>query len=821
MGRERAVSDGEIVKTTDRTGVWPIGGGETGALIRAFDWSKAGLGCPTAWPQSLKTAVDILLASPVPIVMLWGTDGVMIYNDAYSVFAGGRHPRLLGSKVLEGWPEVAEFNRHVMEVGLAGGTLSFRDQQLVLYRHGGPEDVWMNLDYSPIRDESGQPAGVLAIVVETSERIRAEKAMRESEAEFRTLAEALPHHAWAARPDGELNWFNARVYDYTGFAPGTLDGVKWQNVVHPADLPATVAAWSHAVATGEVYEVEFRLLDAKRGEYRWFLARAVPMRDGAGNILRWIGTNTDIHDRKVATAELQRLNTMLEERVAERTRERDRVWNVSQDLLAVSDGAGVLRSVNPAWTRLLGWGAAELVGHTTLWLEHPEERELNRSELGRLVATGRTLRFENRLRHKDGSYRWLSWNASTDGGLLYSSARDITEDRKVAENLQRAEEALRQSQKMDALGQLTGGIAHDFNNLLQGIIGSLGIARRRLPPEGAEPIGRFVDGAINSANRAAALTHRLLAFSRRQPLDPRPVDANQLLASMEDMLRRTMGERIYIEIHSARDLWLTRCDPNQLESAVLNLAINARDAMPDGGTLRIDTVNMAVDSGRAAAHEMTAGEYVCLTVRDTGLGMSPEVKARAFDPFFTTKPMGQGTGLGLSMIYGFTRQSEGHARIDSEPGQGTAVSIYLPRFRGEMDSEAPAAGAVEPAGASGEMVLVVEDEAVVRGLIVEVLQENGYAVLQAPDSSTALQILQSPRRIDLLVSDIGLPGLNGRQLADAAQSLRPGLRVLLMTGYAATAAAAEGFLQRDMELITKPFPMETLIARIREMLAAR
>lgn len=820
MSVDNINSDGDEAGHGEHGG-WPIDGGETGALIRAFDWSRAGLGCPSTWPQSLKTAVDILLASPVPIVMLWGGDGVMIYNDPYSVFAGGRHPQLLGSKVLEGWPEVADFNRRVMEVGLAGGTLSFRDQQLVLYRHGVPEDVWMNLDYSPIRDESGRPAGVLAIVVETSERIRAENAMRASEAEFRTLAEALPHHAWAARPDGELVWFNARVYDYTGFPPGTLDGQKWQQVVHPHDLAATLAAWAHSVATGDVYEVEFRLLHGQRGEYRWFLARAVPMRDGDGNILRWIGTNTDIHDRKVATAELQRLNTMLEERVAERTRERDRVWNVSQDLLAVCDSQGVLRSVNPAWTRVLGWSVAELVGHSTAWLEHPDEGALNRSELGRLLATGRTLRFENRLRHKDGSYRWLSWNASTDGGLLYSSARDITEDRKVSESLHQAEEALRQSQKMEALGQLTGGIAHDFNNLLQGIIGSLGIARRRLPTEDGERIGRFVDGAINSANRAAALTHRLLAFSRRQPLDPRPVDVNHLLVSMEDMLRRTMGEGIRIELGSASALWPTRCDPNQLESAVLNLAINARDAMPDGGTLHIASANVVIDPGRAAAAEMVPGEYVCLTVRDSGIGMSPEVKARAFDPFFTTKPLGQGTGLGLSMIYGFARQSEGHVRIDSEIGHGTTVSIHLPRFRGDMDGEAAPGAVAQPAGASGETVLVVEDEAVVRGLIVEILQENGYGVLQAPDGPAALQILQSSRHIDLLVTDIGLPGLNGRQLADAAQSLRPGLRVLLMTGYAAPAAAAEGFLQRGMELITKPFPMEALSARIREMLAGR
>lgn len=371
---------------------------------------------------------------------------------------------------------------------------------------------------------------------------------------------------------------------------------------------------------------------------------------------------------------------------------------------------------------------------------------------------------------------------------------------------------------MEAVGQLTGGIAHDFNNLLQGITGSLDLIKARVAQGRANEIERFLTGATSSANRAAALTHRLLAFSRRQPLDPRPVRANPLIASMEDLLRRTLGEKVRLEMVLAGGLWLTRCDPNQLESAILNLVINARDAMPDGGQLTVETCNAHLDSLYAARQrDVRPGQYICICVTDTGTGMSKDTIARAFEPFFTTKPIGHGTGLGLSMIYGFARQSEGYARIYSEVGQGTTVKLYLPRFHGDAGAEEPVQARELPGSDKGEVVLVVEDEAVVRGLIVEVLGELGYRAIEAPDGPKGLEILQSDRRIDLLVTDIGLPGLNGRQVADAARVLRPDLKVLFMTGYAENAALASGFLEPGMAMITKPFAMDVLANRIREI----
>jgi signal transduction histidine kinase/GAF domain-containing protein/ActR/RegA family two-component response regulator len=390
-----------------------------------------------------------------------------------------------------------------------------------------------------------------------------------------------------------------------------------------------------------------------------------------------------------------------------------------------------------------------------------------------------------------------------------------------SEERKAAEEALRHAQKMEAVGQLTGGIAHDFNNLLQGITGSLDLLKLRLQLGKLENIERLINGAMTSAQRAAGLTHRLLAFSRRQPLDPKPVKANQLIAPMEDLLRRTLGENIRLELVLAGGLWSILCDPNQLESALLNLCINARDAMPDGGALVIETQNAWLDERYGAQEDVEPGQYVCISVSDTGEGMPPDVLAKAFDPFFTTKPIGQGTGLGLSMIYGFARQSAGHAKLYSEPGQGTTAKLYLPRHHGDAAPPEPLPQLrPEHQSEQGETVLVVEDEPVVRALVIDVLNGLGYRTLQAGDGAAALRILESDARIDLLVTDVGLPIMNGRQVYDAAAVKRPDLKVLFMTGYAENATLNKGFLQPGMEMMTKPFAMEQLATRIRRMLGS-
>jgi CheY-like chemotaxis protein len=380
---------------------------------------------------------------------------------------------------------------------------------------------------------------------------------------------------------------------------------------------------------------------------------------------------------------------------------------------------------------------------------------------------------------------------------------------------------LRQSQKLDALGQLTGGVAHDFNNLLTAISGSLEVIETRLARGQFTDLDRFISAAQAAATRAAALTHRLLAFARRQNLDPKPTNANRLVAGMEDLLRRTGGPAILFEATLAEDLWTTLCDANQLENAILNLCINARDAMPDGGLLKIETANVLLDPRAAYERDMVAGEYVMLSVTDTGTGMPPDVVERAFDPFYTTKPMGHGTGLGLSMTYGFVNQSGGQVRIHSRVGEGTTMRIYLPRHTGEEDvNGSPARLAEAPRAQAGETVLIVDDDPDIRMLVATVLEELGYAAVEAGDGKSGLKVLQSNTRIDLLITDVGLPGdMNGRQVADVARASRPNLKVLFITGYAENAVMRSGYLEPWMQIMIKPFTMEALATRIQDIIA--
>ena len=531
----------------------------------------------------------------------------------------------------------------------------------------------------------------------------------------------------------------------------------------------------------------------------------------------------DVTERHAAEEQLRNLNQTLERRVAERTQERDRVWKVSRDMLGVMTSEGKWISVNPAWTQTLGWLPDEILGKTSEWLEHPDEGQKTRDEIARLAAAEETVSFESSFRTRSGQYRVLSWTAVNAEGLLYCVARDVTEQRRQQEALIKAEDALRQSQKMEAVGQLTGGLAHDFNNLLTGISGSLELLQLRISQGRFKDVERYIAMAQGASNRAASLTHRLLAFSRRQTLDPKTTSINRLISGMRELISNTIGPGIEVQTIEEKQLWTTLVDPNQLENALLNLCINARDAMPDGGRIKIETANCSFDPAAARERELRAGDYVSLTVSDNGTGMSPEVALRAFDPFYTTKPLGQGTGLGLSMIYGFAKQSGGQVRIDSIVGRGTKIYLFLPRHSDLVASSEDAArstGSIH-AGA-GETVLIVDDEPSVRMLITEVLGELGYRAIEAADGASALRVLQSDTRIDLLVTDVGLPGgMNGRQLADFGRVARPKLRVLFITGYAEKAVASGDQLDPGMEILTKPFAMDGLAARIKDMIAKR
>jgi len=689
------------------------GGGQLGTLIAAFDWGRTPLGPIAGWAPHMKNATALMLRSRVPIVMLWGESGIMIYNDAYAVFAGQRHPALLGSPVREGWDEVADFNDNVMKVGLAGGTLSYQDQELTLYRDGRAGQVWMNLDYSPLLDDAGRPVGVMALVVETTAKVQAERRLSSVVSERTASVEAL----------------------------------------------------------------------------------------------------------RLTQERLRALNADLERQVVERSHERSQFWQLTSDLLGVLNGDGFFETSNPAWQAVLGWSEEEVRTTTIFGLLHPDDREPTRQVFEHLVGGSPVVNFVNRYRCKNGSYRWLSWIGVPEEGKYYCSGRDISTEKEAQLELAVAQEALRQSQKMEAVGQLTGGIAHDFNNLLGGISASLQVLEGRLSKGRLDGVERYIGMGQDSVRRAAALTQRLLAFSRRQTLDPKPTDVNRLVGGMEELIRRTVGPGIALEVVGAGGLWPVRVDASQLENSLLNLCINARDAMPDGGRLTIATANMSLDERAAAEHELAPGQYISLSVIDTGAGMSAEVMARAFDPFFTTKPLGRGTGLGLSMVYGFVRQSGGQVRIRSELGHGTTMCAYFPRHVGEAGEDEVAAAREAMARGDGETVLVIEDEATIRLLITEVLQEAGYQVIGAEDGRAGLRIVESTSRIDLLVTDVGLPGgMNGRQVADAARVMRPGLKVIFITGYAEKAAVGNGHLERGMAVLTKPFEVAALANKVRAMI---
>ncbi|MBF6029023.1 PAS domain-containing protein [Pseudomonas sp. P115] len=694
---------------------------EAGALIAQLDWAKSPLGEANDWPQSLRTAVDIVIHSPMPMLLLWGSQLTQLYNDGFAALAGNKHPEALGQPAHQTWPELESFTAPIYNAVLDGQVRTFSEQRFILQRNNRDTEIWLDLTYSPIRDETGSVAGILVTAIETNERRTARHNTEQRLQLALAATDAVGTWDWDI---GEDRFIADAHFAYLhGVDPSdasVLPISDYLQGVHPEDRGMVTRSIKHCITFGTEYAEEYRLLQAD-GTLRWVFARGRCYKDHQGRPARFLGAALDLTERKDTEQALRHLNENLEERVAQRTQ--------------------ALAEANQ--------------------------------------------RLQNEMFERE-----------------------------------RAEDALRHAQKMEAVGQLTGGIAHDFNNMLTGIIGSLDLMQRYIAAGRSDEIGRFTDAAVSSAHRAAALTHRLLAFSRRQSLDRRPLDPNQLVASLEELFRRTKGAHIALKVQLGHDIWPVNTDASQLENALLNLVINARDAMPDGGELLIETANSYLDGTDITTLEpVKAGDYVMLGVCDNGTGMAPKILAKAFDPFFTTKPIGQGTGLGLSMIYGFAQQSGGHVTIHSEPGQGTCVRLYLPRLYGTaLESSLPPNLSEAPVALAGEAVVVVEDDSAVRMLVVNVLDELGYTAHQAADARTALPLLESDLRVDLLVTDVGLPGMNGRQLAEIARQHRPGLRVLFMTGYAEKAAERQGFLEDGMDMIAKPFSIDLLATKIRSMI---
>ncbi len=648
---------------------------------------------------------------------------------------------------------------------------------------------------------------------------------------------------------GDVNF--ARLYglDTEKTAAG-LTMEDYQAYVVVDDLPRLREDIRDTLVRGTDFLVEYRL--AIPGEpLRWVECKGKLIDDAHGRPVRFSGTAVDITARKRADNET-RLHAIAARANAERVQLAlaagaivgTWVWDIKTNQFTVDAGFASAFGLDPA------------LGHQGISLEqvmgtiHPDDKAGLIEAITQVMKEGGAYMHQYRVRRRDRAYYWVEANGRIEfdddgnpdrfpGVLIDITARrgveaerdrvtaqlrdlNATLEQRVEERtakLVETQEALRQSQKMEAVGQLTGGLAHDFNNLLAGISGALQLMQLRALSGQFKDFERYILTAQSGVKRAAALTHRLLAFSRRQTLDPRPADVNRLVAGMLELVQRTVGPGIAVNVISAPDLWNTLVDPSQLENALLNLCINARDAMPDGGHITIETGNRWLNEHTAHLHDIPSGQYLSLSVSDAGVGMAPDILDKAFEPFFTTKPVGEGTGLGLSMVYGFARQSGGQARIDSAPGVGTTVCMYLPRHAGDVQAEQESAVAVLPAAVEKPRnVLIVDDEPMIRMLVMETIGDLGYTAMEAADSATGLKILQSDVPIDLLVSDVGLPGgLNGRQMADAGRQVRPELKVLFITGYAENAAIGNGHLMPGMQVMTKPFDMQSLASRIRAL----
>ena len=701
-------------------------------------------------------------------------------------------------------------------------------------RHHSGAYRWVLGRARPVRGPDGSILRWYGTCTDIDDLKRAEEALRESQARFQAMADSAPAPVWVTDETG-VAFANQAYLDFAGRPAEEVIGAGWTSLVHPDDLPALLARRTEAWETHAPYSFEARF---RRFDGAWRLLHAVcnPRLPGPDSHGGYVGLATDITEQRAAEEKLRESETRY--RVALSAGSLGAwSWDAATDVVTLSDEAASLFGLAPGplakWSDLATLIMGEDAAHTA-------------ETIANSIRTRSDYSVEYRVARPEGGQIWVNTVArpivDADGQVtgMIGAVGDITARReaeaklrelnetleqKVAEEIARraeAEEALRQAQKMETLGQLTGGVAHDFNNLLQIIRGNLEILGRNLPEE-AERLRRATDNAMRGAERAAILTQRLLAFARRQPLAPKPVDLNKLISSMTDLIHRTLGETVEVRTALADGLWWVEVDPNQLENSILNLAVNARDAMPDGGRLVIETANVRLEEGASPVGDGAAGPCVALRVSDSGSGMDAATVERVFEPFFTTKDVGKGTGLGLSMVYGFARQSGGHVRITSEPGKGTEVAMYFPRL---AVSAAEAEGAEEagpvPSAGREETILVCEDDADVRLYSAEVLRELGYEVLEAEDGAAALRLLEAgDGKVDLLFTDVVLPGgMTGEAVAERARALHPALPVLFTTGYARNALVHRGRVDPGIELLTKPFTYADLATRVREMLDA-
>ncbi|MDB6083300.1 MAG: hybrid sensor histidine kinase/response regulator [Gammaproteobacteria bacterium] len=799
--------------------------------ILGIDWSATDLGHPSGWPQSLRSIVALILASGKPMFIVWGSARTLLYNDAYAHLLGARHPGALGTPYFSVWTDAQNDVAPLFDRLFGGTVIDLDDISISFDREEETPGTHFALSYTPIRDHGSKVVGLLCIHSETTDRMPGKVLQASDHKRLAQMFELAPSFvAVLSGPEHRIELANAGLLKMLGDRKIAGKTVK-EALPDPAAheflnlLDQAFRTGERVVRTAARYAVE----TAGASEDERFLDFVLqPITDGVGQVNGIFVHGSDVTERVHAEAVLRDRQTHLHEENADLGRlvtERSAQLMAKEALIQtvyehsseyhmvvaqIRDGVFRLEEMNPAALKFYKAVREEVIGRTIDECLGPDEAAVINAHLTACLKS-------NAPHHYESVYAGNVIEGIASplpavrgiGRQIAVSARDVTERR----NLQ---EQLRQSQKMEAVGQLTGGLAHDFNNLLSGISGSLELLKARKAQGRLTEIDRYITAAQGAAHRAAALTHRLLAFARRQTLDAKSTDVNRLVAGLGDLVRRTVGPAIHVATVEANDLWKALVDPNQLENALLNLCINARDAMPNGGELVIRTSNHSFDERTAAEYDLSPGRYLSLCVSDTGTGMSPEVMAKAFEPFFTTKPIGEGTGLGLSMLYGFARQSGGSVRIRSAMGQGTTVCVYLPRHVGDGDDTDRSIDTEKPLRMGhGETVLVVDDEPTVRMLVTDVLNDMGYKAIEAKDGVEGLRLLQSGLRIELLVTDVGLPGgVDGRQLVEAARAYRSDLRILFITGYADISPSGIGDAYAGVQTLTKPFAMQELAVRV-------
>ncbi len=828
---------------------WPIGGGETGGMIRDGDWTHHALGPVEHWSAALRVTAANVVNSPVAKALMWGREGVMLYNDAYREVAGTRHPWMFGKGAATAFPEIWDWNQAILERGFAGEVVSYRDQPLTLLRDGQPTELYFDLFYTPVAETDGSVGGVLCTVLDNTARLTLERRLAASEAELRLVTDALPLLVSFIDRDLVYRYANQYYFEWFGMSADDVIGQHARDVIGEDNFRRRLPLMERALA-GETI-VEDSTLRHGDGSWRRADIRYLPRRDADGIVVGFQVIVLDVEDRVLREEALNASNARF--RAA---------MEATHGVLWTNDADGRMSGEQLGWAMLTGQTPEQYQGYGWTDAVHPDDVQPTVAAWQRAVATKSTFVFEHRVRRHCGTWRTFAVRAvpriDTHGAVAewVGVHTDITHQR-VAEaalrdhagqlerqvrHRQRAEEQLRQlndtlearviaeiasrndaerklaqSQKMETVGKLTGGVAHDFNNLLQVVSGNLQLLHKDVA--GNDRAEARVANALAGVSRGARLAAQLLAFGRRQALEPKVVNVTRFVQGMDDMLRRAIGEGIEVETIFGGGLWNTFIDPGQIENALLNLAINARDAMDGHGRLTIELANAHLDDDYARRHdEVLAGQYVMLAVSDTGCGMDQEIVARVFEPFFSTKAEGKGSGLGLSMVYGFVKQSGGHVNIYSEPGHGTTIRLYLPRAMESEDVEVvPDTG---PITGGNETVLVVEDDDEVRATVVEMLGDLGYRVLKAVDAQSALNVVESGIAIDLLFTDVVMPGtLKSPELARKARQRLPDIAVLFTSGYTENSIVHGGRLDAGVELLSKPYTREALAWKIRHVLA--